>query len=221
LTPAGAATTAAGSTASRAAHRAADQTGAVDETLVLPAFVTGKKPAEPKPPEPRQQPGDALPPSERGMLIFVAALLGVGTLAVVIVLGMGGFSKPKTPVSHPTTVASAAATTDPSPTPSPVVSSIAPVPPPPPPTPTPKRSSSPAPRTLGTLTATDPAAYCTYQKAGRPRYKPDDHTWACVGGHNLVVPFAPADVCKWRFLKPNAIATVGDPANPATWKCLG
>ena len=66
-----------------------------DETMILPAFVTGKKEKEPKPAEPvRHQatPEGALPPSERGMLIFVAALLGIGTIAVVTVLGLGGFS---------------------------------------------------------------------------------------------------------------------------------
>ncbi len=187
----------------------------VDETVVLPAFVTGKREPEPKSEPHRPQPGEALPPSERGMLIFVAALLGVGTLAVVTVLGLGGFSsaKPSPPHAPPSAVASVY----PSPTPVDAPSASPAAAPPASASLTPRRTSSP--RALGTLTANDPAAYCTYKKAGRVHMR-EDGTWVCVGspGHDGFL-FTPADVCKWRYLRTNATAVVGNPADPTTWKC--
>ena len=192
---------------------------APDETVVLPAFVTGKKEPEPKPAEPVRhaaRPEGALPPSERGMLIFVAALLGVGTLAVVTVLGLGGFSSQRPAPTHSAAAAVPvlAGSPSPSPSPSPQVSSPAP----PPPSPTPRRAT-PARITLGTLTRTDPAAFCTYTKAGKARQR-DDGSWTCTGssGHPGFV-FAPGDVCQWRYLDRTAYATVGDATDPATWTC--
>jgi hypothetical protein len=67
-----------------------------DKTLLLPAFVTSSKigiddqlakpaiPAQPAPAKPAAPDHtDRLPSSERGMLVFVSAILGVGTLAIV------------------------------------------------------------------------------------------------------------------------------------------
>ena len=192
-----------------------------DETVILPAFVTGKKEREPKPAEPvRHQatPEGALPPSERGMLIFVAALLGIGTLAVVTVLGLGGFSSapqatrtPSAAAVHPPVV-----TGSPSPSPTPAASSPAPAPPPPSPTPPPRRTT-PARVTLGVLTRSDPAAFCTYSKAGRAREI--DGNWFCSGGGHPPFQFAAGDVCQWRYLDKTAYAAVGDATDPATWTC--
>jgi hypothetical protein len=73
--------------------------------------------------------------------------------------------------------------------------------------------------TLGALTASDPAAFCTYSQAGRVRQR-DDGTWMCSGtpGHPQLT-FVPNDVCQWRYLDKTAYAVVGDPNNPATWTC--
>jgi hypothetical protein len=196
----------------------------MEETLLLPAFVTGKKEREPKPAEPVRHhappPDGALPPSERGMLIFVAALLGAGTLAVVTVLGMGGFSSGHHAPRNPAIVAThASAAEPPSPSPAPQPSSASPTPPPPPPPPTPARPTSPARQTLGALTASDPAAFCTYSKAGKARQH-DDHNWYCTGGSgHPPFAFAPGDVCQWRYLDRTAYAVVGNPDDPATWTC--
>jgi hypothetical protein len=194
-----------------------------DETVVLPAFVTGKKEREPKPAEPvrhQAQSEGALPPNERGMLIFVAALLGVGTLAVVTVLGLGGFSSPRA-ARTPSVAAGAppSATDPPSPSPTPVTSSPVPAPPPPPsPTPPPRRTS-PARVTLGALTRGDPAAFCTYSGAGRARQR-EDGSWFCSGGNSRPpFAFAPGDVCQWRYIDKTAFAVVGDATDPATWTC--
>jgi hypothetical protein len=194
-----------------------------DETVVLPAFVTGKKEREAKPAEPvrhQAEPDGALPPSERGMLIFVAALLGVGTLAVVTVLGLGGFSSSPRTARTPSAAAVVPppATASASPSPSPTASSPAPAPPPPPsPTPPPRRTS-PARVTLGALTRSDPAAYCSYSQAGRARQI--DGNWYCSGSSShQPFPFAPDDVCQWRYLDKTAYAVARDATDPATWTC--
>jgi hypothetical protein len=193
---------------------------APDETAVLPAFITGK--TEPLPERPREQPApehrpsDALPPSERGMLIFVATLLGLGTLAVVVVLGLGGFSAPAATIQPTPTPADTPSTT-PSPSLSPSPSD------PPSPSPSPSRPSprrSPTHRLLGALTAKDPAAYCTSLDAGSVRQH-SDHSWYCRGGFNHPdpLPFTSTDVCRWRFLDKTAYAVAADIDDPTTWKC--
>jgi hypothetical protein len=194
----------------------------MDETVVLPAFVTGKKERAPKPAEPvrhQAEPDGKLPPSERGMLIFVAALLGVGTVAVVLVLGLGGFRAPQPANTH---TPSPAAVVPPPPSPSPSESPSpppSPVPSSPPPT-TLVRRSPPGPLVLGTLTRTDPAAFCTYSRAGRARQH-DDGGWFCTGTQDHPpFPFGPNDVCRWRYLDTTAYAVPGDPADPATWRCF-
>ncbi len=199
-----------------------DRPPAIDETVVLPAFVTGKKEREPKPPEPvRHQaaPDDALPPSERGMLIFVAALLGVGTLAMVAMLGVGGFggASPAPKASSSATAATQQPASYPTLSPTPEVSSPAPSSPPPP-SPAPTRTTTPGRIALGTLTSADPAAFCTYSKAGRARQR--DGTWYCSGtSDHPPFAFEPTDVCRWRYLDRTAYAVLGDPRDPATWRC--
>jgi hypothetical protein len=194
-----------------------------DETVILPAFVTGKKERTPKPAEPvrhQAEPEGRLPPSERGMLIFVAALLGIGTLAIVVVIGLGGFSSPPASTHTP----SVAAVTPPavestSPSPTPIASSAAPPSPAPATTPAVRRTT-PGPVVLGTLTRTDPAAFCTFRKAGRA-LRLDDGRWFCSGSRDRPpFPFAPNDVCRWRFIDNTAYAVAGDPTDPATWRCF-
>jgi len=194
-----------------------------DATVVLPAFVTGKKERPPKPAEPvrhRAEPEGKLPPSERGMLIFVAALLGVGTVAVVAILGLGGFSSPAPASTRSPRVAAVTppAPDSPSPSPSPVASSVAP--PSPPPTTPAVRRTTPGPVALGALTRTDPAAFCMYSKAGRARQR-DDGSWFCSGSQDHPpFPFEPNDVCRWRYIDNTAYAIPGDPTDPATWRCF-
>jgi hypothetical protein len=200
-------------TAQPAGHRAPD------ETVVLPAFLTGKKPAEPKPAEPvRHQVDLSLPASERGMLVFVATLLGLGTIAVVTVLGLGGFSDAQPPPPKPSSAAAV-----PTPTPSPVASS-------PDPSPTPAASSvapssaSPSSKrpirvTLGALTKTDPAAFCTFSEAGRAREH--DGSWSCTGTTKKPhFDFTPNDICQWRYTDKTAYAVADDATDPSTWKCF-
>lgn len=200
-----------------------------DETLALPVFITGKKGEESEPEAPpassapeappasseRESLGGALPASERGMLVFVAALLGIGTVAVVVLLGLGGFSAPPT---NPAT----AATMSEEPTPVPSLSpapSPSPAPPSPSPSPSPSRSTTLARITLGTLTVNDPRAFCTANEAGRARQH-EDGTWFCSGTSDKPsLPFSSTDVCRWRYLDKTAYAVAADIDDPATWKC--
>lgn len=191
------------------------------DTVILPAFVTGKKERQPKPAEPvRHQaaPEGKLPASERGMLVFVAALLGTGTVAIIALLGLGGFSRPAPTSTHTPSIAAVAPppvpspSASPSPSPTPVASSA------PPTTPAPRRSPA-GPVALGTLTSADPAAFCTYSQAGRARQR-DDGSWFCSGSRDHPgFVFGPNDVCRWRYLDNTAYAVTKDPTDPATWRC--
>ncbi len=217
------------STGRHAAHALPDELPAPDETVILPAFITGmtdplpeRKPKEEAP----SPPGDALPASERGMLIFVAALLGVGTLAVIVVLGLGGFSPQSAKAgSDPVPVATPTPTPTPTPSPSPSpTESPSPSPSPPSPTttthpPTPRHSPSPTTTLLGALTSKDPAAYCISLDAGRPAQH-SDHSWYChSSGFHPPVNFTSTDVCRWRYLDKTAYAVAGNIDDPTTWKC--
>jgi hypothetical protein len=147
------------------------------------------------------------------MLIFVATLLGVGTLAVVTVLGLGGFSSPE-PTAGAAPVPSATASGSPSPSPSPSPSHS----PSPSPSPTPKKST-PARVTLGSLTANDPRAFCAANNAGRVSQK-EDHSWYCRGTtEHPPMPFTSTDVCRWRYLDKTAYAIATNIDDPTTWKC--
>lgn len=193
----------------------------VDETVILPAFLTGKKPSEPKPAEPaRHLPAPSLPPSEKGMLIFVAALLGVGTVAVVALLGLGGLghkaSSQKPTVTSTTAVPNPGVvdSSSPSPSPSPSPTSS------PSPTASPKRSPTPKKSTsLGTLGQADPYAYCVETKHSSAQ-PPDGNnpSWSCVS-RSKITNFAPTDVCQWRFNDGTAYATVGTLSDPTSWRC--
>jgi hypothetical protein len=186
---------------------------------VLPAFVTGRKEPAPRPAEPaRHRPEGALPPSERGMLVFVAALLGIGTIAVVIMLGMGGLNPrhgtpaPSTRPSSSTPSPAAAAAplpTQPVPTDSPA--SSAPAPPPP----TKRTMTTPARTFVGNP---NPYAYCLMVNAGiaqRPDH--DDPSWSCQGRHRSV-DFTPDQVCDWQY-GTASFAVVSSLPDPSTWKC--
>ena len=193
-----------------------------DETVILPAFVTGKKERPPKPAEPVRhaaEPEGRLPASERGMLVFVAALLGVGTVAIIAIVGLGGFSSPAPTTPHTPTVAAVTTPAAPSATPSPTpVVSSAPPPAPAPTTPPVRHSRGPV--VLGTLTDADPSAFCTYSQAGRARQH-DDGGWFCSGSRDHPsFPFGPNDVCRWRYLDNTAYAVTGDATDPSTWRCL-
>jgi hypothetical protein len=180
--------------------------------MVLPVFVTGKKP---EPPKTRPNTPESLPRSERGMLLFVAALLGLGTLAVVAMMGFGlsGSGTPKPSAARNT------ATQDP---PAPSLSAPVVVVPPPDPSPsvvpspsrartspTPRRSPSRIP--LGTLTMGDLQGYCQFR---RPQL--EGQQWSCrPNGPN----FTPTTICRWRFNDRTAHAVIGDIRDPSTWRC--
>ena len=190
-----------------------------DETVVLPAFLTGKKEPPPTRTAPPLAPDGSLPPSERGMLIFVATLLGVGTLAVVVLLGLGGFTAPPAkatssavPVALPTPTPPEPSPA-PSPTPSPTRSPV-------PPKPSPKRSPSPTSTFLGILTARDLSTFCSANHAGRVAQH-SDRSWYCKSttGHPSL-PFSSTDICRWRYDDKAAWAVAGDIDDPTTWKCF-
>jgi hypothetical protein len=194
-----------------------------DETLVLPAFVTGKPEPEPAPAEPvRHGTEPTLPASERGMLIFVASLLGVGTIAVVTFIGVDQLAKPAVVVPAPSSSASALSSPSPAvePSPSPSLASASPTRA----SPTARKTASPTPTvkastSLGTLTKNDPSAYCLTTKASAA-HQPDrtDPSWSC-GADNHRTNFAPTDVCQWKYDDNTAYAVVGSLNDPSTWRC--
>jgi hypothetical protein len=189
------------------------------ETMVLPVFVTGKKP---EPPGREAVEAKSVPDSERGMLVFVAALLGLGTIAVVTMMGfgLGGTStKSNKPAPKPSVVRTSVAPV----VPAPVRSSASPSTSPSRAAPTvrrsrtPSASPSPSPALLGTLTSADPDLYCsaTDRSVAHP---PDQNsaTWFCRRNHQN---FTPTAVCRWRFNDKTAFAVVGNLQNPSTWRC--
>jgi hypothetical protein len=213
-----------------AAHTGPEERPLPDETLVLPSFITGKSEplpersqpipaAEPAVDEPAPDP-DRLPASERGMLIFVASLLGLGGLAVIVILGLGGFGAPAPSAGAATTAPVESTVPGPTPSPTPSLTASSPVPAPPPRPSTTTKRPSPTQRLLGTLSAKDPAAFCTSLDAGRVSQH-SDHSWYCRGstGHPQSLPFTSTDVCRWRYLDKTAYAVAADIDQPSTWKC--
>ncbi|HEY2675042.1 MAG TPA: hypothetical protein VGJ07_32335 [Rugosimonospora sp.] len=196
------------------------------ETMVLPVFVTGGKEPEPAPPPPADPPRNpvhdgALPASERGMLVFVAALLGIGTIAVVTMLGLGGLDT-KHPVPAPPAPTATPAGGGPGPVTSPSAGlspSMAPSSVAPSPTlakTTAKKLPSPAPSLLG---QPQPLAYCVAKDRGLARAPDHDTpTWTCTTRRGQLDPFTPEQVCDWQY-GPAAHAVVGSLADYTTWKC--
>ncbi len=193
-----------------------------DQTVVLPVFVTGKKPVQP--PAHEAMADSRLPSSERGMLLFVAALLGLGTIAVVAMMGFG-FARGGGPVPQKSAAApspSAVALPPPSPAPvSPSAELPSPTPGKPSPTHSPRarHSPTPGPSALGTLSVGTVLAYCRDTNNGMA-WPPSRGraTWTCVGNGNRQ-DFTPTDVCQWQYHDGGAHATVGDIADPSTWRC--
>lgn len=208
-----------------AARTGADWAGSAhDETMVLPAFVTGtaKQPPAPSGPS-RPDPAAKLSSTERGMLVFVAALLGIGTIAVVAMMGMGlGDPKPKAgPARPPVTVdASPAASVVPSATPSATVS------PTDSPTDSPKPSkTAAAPRLLGSVTGVDQlTTYCrsnwnqdaAVAGPGQPGFL-SAPSWACTA-HRDKAPIDPTSVCRWQYQDKSAY-TAAKATDQLPWKC--
>jgi hypothetical protein len=186
------------------------------KTVALPAFITGRR-DEGKAESPRPQAGDKLPPSERGMLVFVAALLALGTVAVVVMLGFGGLTThhPPAPTQPSETPAAGAPVADPSPSPSDSPS----------PSPSPSLSPSPKPSsrkpTPTPLGGVDLNRFCSAVARNTFPTPPnnDNSTWTCVDRSNEVRrTFTPDQVCIFQY--PQAThAVVGSLTNPATWKC--
>jgi hypothetical protein len=188
-----------------------------EQTVVLPVFVTGKKPE--KPPAHQAMAETSLPSSERGMLLFVAALLGLGTVAVVAMMGfgLGGSTKPKPPVAASTTPAPVVAAPLPSPEPS-----LAPSPGKPSPSRSPAARHSPSPSStfLGALSNSVLVGFCQDTNNGMP-FPPRNgrSSWACLADRGQRQEFAPTDVCQWRYRDGGARAVVADITSPPTWRC--
>jgi hypothetical protein len=198
-----------------------------DETMVLPAFLTGQAEKPPPPPAPsgptRPDPAEKLPATERGMLVFVAALLGVGTLAVVIMMGMG-LTDPKPKTGKPAPAASgpapavtgsgqptAAPTVQPDPTPT-LTGSLKPT----------SHPSAGGPTVLGSITTATLTDYCGLVLADpRARYRSmtigSTTKWECYAGRRdeTVVPNT---VCQWKFRDNSAYIVAADLAE-LPWKC--
>ncbi len=200
--------------------------GLHDETMVLPAFLTGQvqKPAPPAPSGPtRPDPAAKLPATERGMLIFVAALLGVGTIAVVIMMGMGlGDPKTNPKKGGAASVAASAGTTAPTqPTSAPVAQ--------PDPAPTVTGSLKPTshpsaagPTVLGSVNAAILTDYCNLLLADeRARYRSQTAAgttkWECYLGRRDQT-IVPNTVCQWKFKDNSAYITAAD-LSDLPWKC--
>jgi hypothetical protein len=197
------------------------------ETITLPAFVTGKR-DEGKAEPTRPQPGDKLPASERGMLVFVAALLALGTVAVVAILGFGGLTShhPPASTSHSPTPAAGALAADASPSPSPSPSDS------PSPSPSPSASKKPAPPVthkpspsptgtrLGTVSTSDLNSYCRNKQFGSSPQAPskDNAGWTCQASGHQPLAFTPDDVCSYRY-RQFAHAVVGKLSDVTTWTC--
>jgi hypothetical protein len=194
-----------------------------EETVVLPVFVTGKKPEQP--PAQRAMAETTLPSSERGMLLFVAALLGLGTIAVVAMMGFGlggsGGTKPKSAVAATTSRTPAGAPPAPSDATVPSPTAASPSRPAPSRSPA-RRSPTPGPTStfLGNLSNGDVVSYCQHTNNGMP-WPPGRgrNSWNCVADHGQRQEFAPADVCQWRYRDGGARATIGDLTTPSTWRC--
>jgi hypothetical protein len=198
--------------------------------MVLPAFITrsasgeldeeagdlgaGVDQAEDEeaPHSVRRHAEPSLPPSERGMLIFVGFLLALGMIGMVAMFGVGAIAHGARPRSVPVP-ASASPTPTPSPSPAPSPSS------------SPSAPASPPPSALPSTTAAtgavfvgkpDPAAYCQAQNNGTPDFV-SPGTWVCR--HNATTkPFTPADVCHSQY-GAGTYVMYSHLSNPATWKC--
>jgi hypothetical protein len=195
-----------------------------DETMILPAFLTGQ--TEKPPPAPtgptRPDPMAKLPATERGMLIFVAALLGVGTIAVVTVMGMGlADPKPKPggkggPAASSSGTAgqtqpSGAPTVQPDPTPT-VTGSLKPT----------AHPSAGGPAVLGSITSTILDDYCNLVlNDPRAQYRSQSSggttRWTCYVGHHDET-IVPNTVCQWKFKDNSAYIPAADLAD-LPWKC--
>lgn len=184
-----------------------------DKTVVLPAFLTGSAAPAPAPSGPtRPDPTAKLPATERGMLVFVAALLGLGTIAVVAMMGMG-LTTDKKPAPA---AASATATVGTSASPTPAASPTA--------SPSPIASPKPtrttvAPRVLGSISDSSTLnTYCrTWQDNAVAFPGPNNSGWICVRGHNTMT-IVPNTVCRWRFNDSTAY-TSAKGSDDLPWKC--
>jgi hypothetical protein len=199
-----------------------------DETVVLPVFVTGRKP-ERSPV--RQAVADTkLPSSERTMLVFVAALLAVGTIAVVAMMGFGlaGNGSGADPKRTPSPVSSTAGEAPPPAGSSSPAASLTPSAPAatsspsdkPSPSRSLRRSASPSPVSLGALSSNALRSYCWAVNRGTPHAPQDGGSWTCVAGPSKQEEFTPTAVCKATFNDKNTYATVGNINDPTTWNCF-
>src|SRR5581483_9661801 len=148
------------------------------------------------------------------------------TIAVIAMMGFGLADSGTTPrhtasAAPSPTVIVVAPVPAPSPSPSPSASPSAPTSPSAPASKvTTSRHASPAPSVQGTLSYADVAAFCQATDGGMAWPPGRGRTsWSCIADHNQRDNFTPTDVCQWRFQDNGSRATVGNLADPSTWRC--
>lgn len=180
-----------------------------------PASTTAAPAAPPKAPAPsRQTPSEPPPVSVRGLPMFLAALLGLGTIGIVFMTMPGSGKADSAPKPNATAsagpAAPAAATGTPSGQPSHHATGATP-------------SSRPI---LGSLDQQTMGKFCASRDAGFATLRREPQgagaaidNWACTGkSRTRGFTIVPTDVCQWRYGS-SAVAGYLNRNDAYSWRC--